>query len=118
MSLGSHGCRLSGGTDRDSPHLREITVRMTGKDQPVSPMSSEGSPAAMPSMTEVKSLFGMMLDAAEVRGASAEVREAKAAFDAARPEVRAAVEKLLAAHGRASGVLLEGAVAADPKMDS
>src|SRR5205085_2543081 len=81
--------------------------------------------AAMPSMTEVKNLFGMMLDAA-APGApdpggdsvSAAVQAAKAAFDAAPPALRAAVEKLLEAHRRASGVLLEGAVPAEPSVET
>src|SRR4051812_44316128 len=78
----------------------------------MSPISSEDSAAGMPSTTEVKDLFGMMLDASEspVNDAmSSGVVAAKAAFDAAAPQVRAAVEKLLEAHRRASGVLLEGA---------
>jgi serine/threonine protein kinase len=83
----------------------------------------------MPSMTEVKNLFGLMLEAAEAPGAgsdSSEVQAANAAFDAAPPELRAAVEKLLESHRRASGVLLEGApgggssgaVAAETGLDS
>ena len=78
----------------------------------MSPMSSNESAAAKPRMTEVKILFGMMLEAAEApgNGASPEAQAAADAFDAAPPEVRAAVEKLLQAHRRASGVLLEGAI--------
>ena len=63
---------------------------------------------------EIKELFAEMLEAAEARECASNdqsqvqpLQAARAAFDAAAPEVRAAVERLLAAHGRASGVLLE-----------
>ncbi|MBX3372585.1 MAG: serine/threonine protein kinase [Phycisphaeraceae bacterium] len=76
---------------------------------------------AAPSMADVKELFGLMLEAdalAHVPPGTADdattVHTARRAFAAAAPPVRAAVERLLAAHGRASGMLLEGEAGAAP----
>ena len=72
-------------------------------------MSSGQSAAAVPGATEVKNLFGMMLDAAE-GGEASEVEAAKAALNAAPPAVRTAVNKLLEAHRRASDRVRDGRV--------
>jgi eukaryotic-like serine/threonine-protein kinase len=65
-------------------------------------------------LTVVKELFGLVLDAAEASTSSqadsadrAIIDEANAAMAAAEPVVRDAVDRLLAAHQRAAGVLLE-----------